>query len=115
MHKLNRAVSIRKMVLAAGLALFSVLPLSPALADSGTGDKGVDMMLDLLILRPLGLLATGVGSVALVVSLPFTLPSGSVGETACELVQEPFSYTFTRRLGDLEGDSKRCAEAARRY
>jgi hypothetical protein len=114
MHKLNRAVSIRKMALAAGLASLSALPLSPALADSGTGDKAADMMLDLLVLRPLGLLATGVGSVALVVSLPFTLPSGSVGETACELVREPFSYTFTRRLGDLEGDGKRCAEAARR-
>jgi len=114
MRMLKRVGLTRKMTLAAGLALLMALPLSPALADSVSGDKGTDMLVDLLIMRPLGLLATGVGSVAFVVSLPFTLPSGSVGETACELVSEPLAYTFTRRLGDFEGGGKDCSDAASR-
>lgn len=108
----NRAGSIRKTALAAGLTLLTALPFTTAVADSGTGDKSADMLLDLLVMRPLGLLATGVGSVAFVVSLPFTLPSGSVGATACELVSEPLAYTFTRPLGDFQGGDKRCSDAA---
>jgi len=113
MRMLNRAGSTRKLALAVGLALLTALPLSPAFAGSGTGDKGTDMMLDLLILRPLGLLATGVGSVVFVVSLPFTLPSGSAGVAACELVSEPLAYTFTRPLGDMEGAGKHCTEGGK--
>jgi hypothetical protein len=92
------------------------MPPAPALAQSaaGTGDRGTDMMLDLLILRPLGLLTAGLGSAAFVVSLPFTLPSGSAGAAACELVKEPFAYTFTRPLGDLDAYGSDCQEGARR-
>jgi hypothetical protein len=93
-----------------------LLPPAPLLAESGegTGDKGTDMMLDLLILRPLGLLATGVGSAAFVVSLPFTLPSGSTGAAACELVREPFAYTFARPLGDLDAYVSHCQDGVKR-
>jgi hypothetical protein len=105
---LNMVGSVRRRVRAAALAL--VFATAPALAGGGTGDKGTDMALDLLILRPLGLLVTGLGSVALVVSLPFTLPSGSVGVAACELVREPLAYTFTRPLGDVEGSAKQCPD-----
>lgn len=43
-----------------------------------------------------------------VVSLPFTVSSGSVGDTACELVKSPLTYTFTRPLGELEGQADPC-------
>ena len=86
----------------------------PAASGAGTGDRGTDMVLDLLILRPLGLLTTGVGSVAFVASLPFTLPSGSAGEAACVLVKDPLAYTFTRPLGDFDVDAGRCQDGARR-
>lgn len=111
---LNRAGTIRNMALAAGLVLLAALSAGSARAESGTGDKGTDMLLDLLVLRPFGLLATGVGSVAFVVSLPFTLTSGGVGEAACELVSEPLAYTFSRRLGDLDGVGKDCQDADNR-
>jgi hypothetical protein len=102
---------MKQKLLALGLVLLTVLPPASALADSGAGDKSADMLIDLLVMRPLGLLATGVGSVAFVVSLPFTLPSGSVGSTACELVREPLAYTFTRPLGDFQGGENRCSNA----
>jgi hypothetical protein len=97
------------------LALVTLLPPAPALAESGAGTgKGTDMVLDLLILRPLGLLATGAGSAAFVISLPFTLPSGSVGTAACELVREPFLYTFSRPLGDMDAGGRHCQDGVRR-
>lgn len=93
---------LRRLV--AMMALLAwVLGALPARADeaSATGDKGTDMVVDLVVLRPLGLVATVLGAVGFVVSLPFTVPSGSVEETAHELVARPAEYTFSRPLGDL--------------
>ena len=98
------------------LALAMLMLPVPGLAGSGegAGDKGTNMVLDLLVLRPLGLLVTGVGSVAFVVSLPFTLPSDSMGVAACELVSAPLAYTFTRPLGDVEWNGRYCQDGASR-
>ncbi len=104
--------SIWRVASVAGLALALSAPCASADAGAGTGDKGTDMVLDLVLLRPMGLLATGVGAVAFVVSLPFTLPSGGVGSAACELVQAPLAYTFTRPLGDMEGAGDHCGRSA---
>ncbi|NTV96848.1 MAG: hypothetical protein HGA75_15780 [Thiobacillus sp.] len=83
-------------------------------ADTVTGDQGGDMLVDLVVLRPLGFATTVVGGALFVLGLPFTLPSGTVAESACELVQRPAAYTFARPLGDLEGcdgpDCKVCAQ-----
>lgn len=78
-------------------------PLSTRASEPITGDRGGDMAVDLVVMRPLGLLATVVGATAFVLALPFTLPSGSVAESACQLVQRPAAYTFTRPLGEMEG------------
>lgn len=84
-------------------ATLSLLPAAPLLADdSVTGDKGSDMILDLVITRPFGLVATVVGAAAFVVALPFTIPSGSVKETADALVKRPIAYTFDRPLGEFD-------------
>lgn len=69
--------------------------------DTVTGDKSTDMVVDLVVLRPLGLVTTVVGSVMTVVALPFTIPSGSVGDSARALVVKPAEYTFKRPLGDF--------------
>ncbi|WP_235026897.1 hypothetical protein [Cognatazoarcus halotolerans] len=89
------------MVLAATI---SVLSAGPVLAtdDTVTGDRGADMAIDLVVVRPLGLAATVVGAVGWVVALPFTLPTGQAGETAHQFVGRPFEYTFNRPLGDMD-------------
>ncbi|MFA5081472.1 MAG: hypothetical protein WC474_02860 [Hydrogenophilaceae bacterium] len=99
---------IRKSAVVLGLALS--LPGFAASADTTTGDKGSDMLVDLIVLRPLGLATTVVGGAVFVLGLPFTLPSGNVGESACELVKRPAAYTFTRPLGDLEEGTGNCAK-----
>lgn len=93
-------LSISVQMFAATLLL---LPAAPLLADdSVTGDKGSDMILDLVITRPFGLVATVVGAAAFVVALPFTISSGSVKETADALVKRPIVYTFDRPLGEFD-------------
>ena len=60
------------------------------------------MIADFVLLRPLGIVATGVGVVFFVVSLPFSLPTGSVGVAFDKLVAEPASFTFARPLGKVD-------------
>jgi hypothetical protein len=59
------------------------------------------MLADIFVLRPFGIAATVLGSVAFVVSLPFTLPTRSVDKAAQKLVVDPAKYTFTRPLGHM--------------
>ena len=56
---------------------------------------------DLLFARPLGIVATVMGSAVFFVALPFTIPSGSVQHTGDVMVGEPFNFTFKRPLGDF--------------
>jgi hypothetical protein len=57
-------------------------------------------MADLLIARPLGVIAGIIGSGIFVVSLPFTIPTQSVNEAAQMLVVEPFRFSFVREFPD---------------
>ena len=64
-----------------------------------TGDD-VAIILDLAVLRPVGLVATVVGTVIFIPSLLIALPTRSVGKTFNALVVSPAKYTFVRELGD---------------
>jgi hypothetical protein len=57
------------------------------------------MILDLVLLRPIGFVATVLGAAAFVVSLPFTIPLKQTNEAAQKMVVKPGKYTFTRPLG----------------
>lgn len=90
----------------ASVLLAVALGLVPAGAtaqqdETVSGDKATDMVVDAVVMRPLGLAATVVGTVLTVVALPFTIPSGSVETSARELILRPAAYTFQRPLGDF--------------
>jgi hypothetical protein len=92
----------RKTVLgiAAALILASAVPAPVYANASGTEDgDDVAIVFDLVVTRPVGLVAMLAGAVGFVVALPISLPSGSVGKTWNALVKEPAKYTFTRELG----------------
>ena len=55
---------------------------------------------DLLVARPLGIAAGIIGSTIFVVALPFTLPSGNVGNAADMFIVQPFQFSFTRKIPD---------------
>ena len=57
-------------------------------------------LIDLFVARPLGILAMAGGSVVFVAALPFTLPSGSVGNAADMFIAQPFQFTFVREVPD---------------
>lgn len=87
-----------------------------ALAQHGepvTGDRGSDMAVDLIVVRPLGVVASVLGTVGFVLALPFTLPSGSAEETACEWIAAPLDYTFKRPLGEFDRPLNRHCTPAR--
>ena len=58
-----------------------------------------DMIGDLVLQRPFGLANTVVGIGTWIVSLPFTIFSGSVGDAGSKLIADPGAHTFTRPLG----------------
>jgi len=77
----------------------------PVLAQGKSGDddkeKGAGpMMFDLLLIRPVGVAATVIGSALFVVSLPFSAIGGNTKPAYEKMVKEPAKYTFTRPLGD---------------
>ena len=61
--------------------------------------EAVGMIIDGLVVRPVSLVATLVGGVIYVVTLPFSALSGNLDEAGEKLVVGPAEYTFTRCLG----------------
>ena len=63
--------------------------------------SGISAIGDVVVVRPVSLVATVLGSVFFVVALPFAAASKSTKETANLLVVEPAQFTFTRPVGDF--------------
>jgi hypothetical protein len=78
---------------------FSALAGGGIMLDEASAES---MIADFVLLRPLGIVATGVGSVFFVASLPFSWPTGSLDAAFDKLVAEPASFTFARPLGKVD-------------
>ena len=63
--------------------------------------EGGEMIYDAVIVRPIGLVATAVGTVFFVLSLPFSAAGGNVDSASEELVKKPARFTFKRPLGEF--------------
>jgi hypothetical protein len=102
---------IRKRLASGLLAVALAMPACATAQqnDPVTSDRATDMVVDAVVMRPLGLVATVAGTVLTVVALPFTIPSGSVETSARELILRPADYTFKRPLGDFSesGEDRR--------
>ncbi|WP_124330370.1 hypothetical protein [Desulfonema ishimotonii] len=57
------------------------------------------MTVDALLMRPFGLGAILIGSVAFVVALPFSAATGGTRDAYEMLIKSPVDYTFKRPLG----------------
>lgn len=101
--------------LAAALALTTGLLSLPAQAGNPSGDPvytadappAYAMIGDLLVARPLLIAGTVIGTGVFLVSLPFTLLGGNVGEAGHALVVEPAKAAFVRCLGCTQSGYKR--------
>ena len=95
--------NLKLLITSLSLAVFLTVSLPNAALASESGNEigdDVSIILDLLILRPVGLVATVGGTVIFVCSLPISLPTGSVGKTFNALMARPAVYTFWRTLGE---------------
>ena len=87
------------------LSLVCVLALSfasvtPCMASSDTGP--LEVVADVLVVRPGCFVATVLGSAVFVVALPVAAISRSIPQTAHTLVVVPAKATFTRPVGDMD-------------
>ncbi len=64
-----------------------------------------EMVADAAVVRPMTLWASAIGAVGWVVTLPFTLPSGTAGEVGKAWVGDPLKYTFCRPVGEMDDNS----------
>lgn len=88
-----------KRLVSLALCLSLLIAPLPALASDVDGGA---VMADVLLARPLGVFGVVFGSALFVVSLPFTIPSGSVKKSADLMIRNPFLYTFHRPLADFD-------------
>ncbi len=67
-----------------------------------TAPSGAAMLIDGILIRPLGFAATLIGGVVFVVTLPFSLLGGNVDDAGQALVGDPARMTFKRPLGEFD-------------
>ena len=87
-----------------------VRPLPALSATDGKGEQlpqgnppGPEAMtVDLVAVRPLGVVATLAGSAIFIVSLPFSALGGNTEAAWDRLVADPARFTFTRPLGEFD-------------
>jgi hypothetical protein len=64
-------------------------------------DPGI-IIVDLVAVRPVGILATLAGSAVFVVAAPFALLGGNTEDVFESLVVDPATFTFKRPLGEFK-------------
>jgi ABC-type Fe3+ transport system permease subunit len=74
-------------------------PASALEKDDDPDPNGVAIAADFLVIRPIGIAGTVLGSALFLLSLPFSAAGKNVGQTARTLVVTPAKFTFTRPLG----------------
>lgn len=87
------------------LSVGMLLAADPVAADEryvGEAPSAAAMGADLLLIRPLSLVATVAGTGLFIVSLPFSLLGKNVEDAGEQLVLRPAEYTFSRPLGDFQ-------------
>lgn len=80
-------------------ALVIITSAAPAYAEITQSDL---VVLDVALIRPVGIVSVVVGTALFILSLPVSIPSGSVGAAANSLVKDSFEYTFIRPVGDFD-------------
>ncbi|MFY0991750.1 hypothetical protein [Halomonas sp. C05BenzN] len=96
-------ITTRKILVAAVLALVTILGSTPAMSQSQqrleAQPSGGAMVADALVARPLLVAATLGGTAVFLVSLPFTALGGGVDTAAETLIKTPAEAAFRRCLG----------------
>ena len=63
--------------------------------------SGAKMAADIVFLRPVGIVATALGTALFIVSSPFSVLGNNSEEAEENLIKKPGRFTFKRPLGDF--------------
>ena len=96
---MNMRKMMRNKALTSLMAGSLLLASAPSFAVVEDEPSAGEMVADVVVARPIGLLATIGGAAAFVVSLPFSALGGNVPQAADALVVGPAKATFVRCLG----------------
>ncbi len=95
----------KKTLIIAMIAAMIIMPLATSALAVEYWDvkdpSGGEMVFDFVVLRPVGLVATAIGSVFFVVSSPFAALGGNMDTATEKLVKDPAAFTFKRPLGQF--------------
>ena len=97
-------MAIKSVIIVMVTMLMAVPFGSPALGQEYFESEepgGGAMTYDLVVVRPIGIIATLAGTVIFVVSLPFSLLGDNVDTASEKLVKAPARFTFKRPLGEF--------------
>ncbi len=97
-------IAKKNLVLAMIVSILIIPFGSAALAQEyfETEDPGGGAMLfDLCVVRPIGLVATALGSATFLLSWPFSALGNNSDVAGQKLVKDPAAYTFKRPLGEF--------------
>jgi hypothetical protein len=99
MRNIKKQFTVFFMVATLALMPFGAASLA---GDQHDHEKDIKMAGDILVVRPLGIIATVGGSALFIVALPFSALGGNTHEVFQQLVVKPAKYTFTRPVGDFD-------------
>ena len=105
----------KKLMLVVILTCF-VAGLAPRAAFSAVSEDERDLayLVDVAVLRPVGLVTTIAGFALFVVTLPISIPTLSIEKSFDILVVNPARYTFVRELGGEDANYDKREEYIRK-
>jgi hypothetical protein len=102
-RSMKPATTVLVLALTACMSLWQGTATAASMYDQQSSQRSAGAMaVDAVVVRPLGLVATVIGSGLFVVSLPFSALGGNVDEAAQNLVVAPARFTFKRPLGQYD-------------
>jgi hypothetical protein len=94
---------MKRLITIAAISLFllSSTALVFAKDDSSEDLSGVEIVGDILWVRPLGFMKIALGTTAFVISLPVTIPLKKMDAAKEFLITYPYNYYFKRPLKEM--------------
>jgi len=93
-------VFVMVLVLTMAASVFAQSPRMSSPAARCSRPQGEEMIVDLAVLRPAGLIASGVGAVVGIITFPMAILTDTVDRYDQKFFREPLEYTFVRPIGD---------------
>ena len=98
-------IKVRKPLIIFVILALMVMPFaSTALAREyfeAEDPSGGAMIFDFIVVRPVGIIATGIGGFFFLISSPFSALGDNIGTAGEKLFKEPAKFTFKRPLGEF--------------